>query len=79
MYSITFLYRKNKRSSAAEELTRVSGGRERLRNVFKTLKLDLELGNVELKFKTRHCDSRILELNLYAESKHELRVGQTRV
>ena len=39
----------------------------------------LELGNVELKFKTRHCDSRILELNLYAESKHGLRVGQTRV
>ena len=77
IYFISFNHFNNFTSSY--EAPRVSRGRERLRNVFKTLKLDLELGNVELKFKTRHCDSRIFELNLYAESKHGLRVGQTRV
>ena len=49
IYFISFNYFNNFTSSY--EAPRVSRGRERLRNIFKTLKLDLELGNVELKFK----------------------------
>lgn len=46
------------------------------RSIKECPQLDLELENVELELKPRHSDSRILELNLYAESRHELGVGQ---